>query len=109
MKKPFIGASLICLTVMLSSCFSTQIACGENMTAKTPVVKVNSEWNHHFLFGLIPGSNAKMVAKDYVDGAENYVVKTNQTFVNGLVNFLTFGIYTPTTTTYYVSLKDAQK
>jgi hypothetical protein len=32
-------------------------------------------------------------------GAENYEVTTRQTFVNGLVSGLTFGIYTPTTTT----------
>jgi hypothetical protein len=32
------------------------------------------------------------------DGAENYEVTTRQTFVNGLVSGLTFGIYTPTTT-----------
>jgi hypothetical protein len=33
------------------------------------------------------------------DGAENYTVHTRQTFVNGLVSSLTFGIYTPTVTT----------
>ena len=31
--------------------------------------------------------------------AKNYTVKTEQSFVNGLVNVLTFGIYAPTTTT----------
>jgi len=33
------------------------------------------------------------------DGAENYTVNTRQTFVNGLLFGLTFGIYSPTTTT----------
>jgi hypothetical protein len=33
------------------------------------------------------------------DGAENYTVFTRMSFVNGLVAALTFGIYTPTTTT----------
>jgi hypothetical protein len=33
------------------------------------------------------------------EGAENYTVFTRQTFVNGLIAGLTFGIYTPSTTT----------
>jgi hypothetical protein len=33
------------------------------------------------------------------DGAENYTVHTRQSFVNGLISGLTFGIYTPTITT----------
>ena len=32
-------------------------------------------------------------------GAEDYTVKTEQSFVNGLVSALTFGIFSPTTTT----------
>ena len=109
MKKTILCVSLIILSLTLSSCYSTQIAYGNDITPKTPVVKVNTEWNHHFLYGLIPGGNSKMKAKDYVEDAENYVVKTNQTLVNGLINFLTFGIYTPTTTTYYVPLKELKK
>lgn len=92
----------------LTSCFNTKIACG-NISTKTPVVKVNSEWNHHFLYGLIPGKNANMEAKNFVENSENYIIKTNQSFVNGLVGCLTFGIYTPTTTTYYLPLKDINK
>jgi hypothetical protein len=32
-------------------------------------------------------------------GATDYTVKTEHTFVNGLIAALTFGIYTPTMTT----------
>ena len=32
-------------------------------------------------------------------GAENYTVHTRHSFLNGLVAAVTFGIYTPTTTT----------
>ena len=41
--------------------------------------------------------------------ADNYVVKTNQSFLNMLVSGLTCGIYTATQTKYYIPLKDAQK
>jgi hypothetical protein len=49
------------------------------------------------IYGLAPVgiSNSKQMA----DGAENYTVHTIQSFVNGLVSAITFGIYTPTTTT----------
>ena len=101
MKKIFSMACVLLMCGAMSSCYNVKVANGD-ITSKTPVVKVNSEWNHHFLFGLIAGKNAKMESKDYVEGAENYVVKTNQSFVNGLVSLITFGIYTPTTTTYYM-------
>jgi len=35
------------------------------------------------------------------NGAKDYTVKTEMSFVNGLVSFLTSGIYAPTTTTIY--------
>lgn len=103
MKKRNLFLGLL-LAVSLSSCYNCKVACGD-ITPKSPVVKVNSEWNHHFLFGLIPGKNADMQGKQYVNNAPNYVVKTNMTFVNGLVGALTLGIYTPTTTTFYVPMK----
>ena len=108
MKKTLIALTVILMSGTLTSCYNTKIACG-NITTKTPVVKVNSEWNHHFLYGLIPGKNANMEAKEFVEDSENYVIKTNQSFVNGLISCLTFGIYTPSTTTYYLPLKDIKK
>lgn len=95
--------SLIALVLLLTSCYNTRIFVG-NVKPNEPVTEVNSVWTHHFLFGLVPGNNAKMSANEMVAGRENYVVKTNITFVNGLVSGLTMGIYTPTQTTYYVPL-----
>lgn len=92
----------------LSSCYNTRILVGD-VQLKEPVVKVNSEWNHHLIGGLVPLGNASMVAKDYLAGHENYVVKTNMSFLNMLVAGITFGIYTPTQTVYYIPLKDMDK
>ena len=49
------------------------------------------------IYGLAPVgvSNSKQMA----DGAENYTVHTRQSFLNGLVSAITYGLYTPTTTT----------
>ncbi|MNL60765.1 Bor protein [compost metagenome] len=38
-------------------------------------------------------------SKAMAEGAENYTVHTRQSFVNGLLSAITFGIYTPTVTT----------
>lgn len=58
-------------------------------------VKVK-EKNHFVLAGRVPisTSNPHMMA----GGAENYEVTTSHTFIDGLLNTLTGGIYTPTTT-----------
>jgi hypothetical protein len=80
-----------------------------DITPQEPVTEVNKVWNHHLIFGLVPLENATMNVEKYLPGgASNYVVKTNQSFLNGLVNIVTFGIYTPTQTKYYVPLKDAK-
>ena len=54
------------------------------------------EKNHFVIYGLVPiaTSNPHMMA----GGAENYEVTTSHTFIDGILNSLTFGIYNPTTT-----------
>lgn len=105
MKKLLILAgAAICLT----SCFNSRILVG-NIQPSDTVIEVNKQWNSHFLYGWIPGRNAKMNAQQYVGNAENYMVKTNTTFVNGLVSAVTFGIYTPTQTRYYIPLTDVEQ
>ena len=77
----------------LSSCYNTRVLVGD-VQPKEPLVKVNSEMNSHWLCGLISGRGDQ--AKEFVDGSTNYVIKTN----------VTFGIYTPNHTMYYIPLKD---
>lgn len=94
MKKSFTNfVVVISASVMLTSCFAytSVVGTGAQGTAQT------SKWNHYVIDGLIPVgvSDSKAMAA----GAENYTVLTRQTFVNGLLSALTFGIYTPTTTT----------
>ncbi|WP_051205318.1 Bor family protein [Salinimicrobium xinjiangense] len=80
-------------SILLTSCFSYTSVVGNGAQGNQEVTK----WNHYVIYGLAPVgvSDSKAMA----DGAENYTVHTRQTFVNGLVNALTFGLYTPTTTT----------
>ncbi|WP_282039148.1 Bor family protein [Saccharicrinis aurantiacus] len=95
MKKGFLkvmGVALTC-TFLMSSCYTYTSVVGDGAQGSKEV----TEWNHYVIFGLAPVgvSNSKDMAGD----SEDYEVTTTQTFVNGLVSAVTFGIYTPTTTT----------
>ncbi len=82
----------VVLSTSMSSCFSHKFAIGNGSQTGVEV----TEKNHFFLYGLIPGkvSNPQNMAGK----AENFEVTEVQTFVDGLVGVLTFGIYTPSTT-----------
>ncbi len=61
---------------------------------------------NHFILGLVSPDDAGIeeliaeeVQKQEGKGAVNVTLKYQQTFVNGLVNVLTFGIYSPFTLT----------
>lgn len=93
-------------TLLLSSCYTSKVSVGD-MSVDAPSIKVNSVKNHALIYGLIPLSKG-YDAKTYVGNKTNYVVKYQHTFVDGLLETITFGIYTPTTTSFYVPLSDAK-
>ena len=80
-------------SMLLTSCYSYTSVVGEGAQGTNET----TEWNHYVIFGLAPVdvSDSKVMA----DGAEDYTIHTRQSFVNGLITGLTFGIYTPTMTT----------
>ncbi|MGO4919493.1 Bor family protein [Maribacter aquivivus] len=80
-------------SILLTSCYSYTSVVGSGAQGNSET----TEWNHYVIYGLAPVgvSDSKAMA----GGAENYTVTTRQSFVNGLVSAITFGIYTPTTTT----------
>ena len=92
-KLSFFVALLFASTMLLSSCYSYTSVVGSGAQGNQEVTK----WNHYVIYGLAPVgvSDSKAMA----DGATNYEVHTRQSFVNGLISIITFGIYTPTTTT----------
>ena len=86
-------AIAITTATMLTSCYSYTTVVGEGAQGN----KETKAWNHYVIFGLAPVgvSNPAEIA----NGAKDYTVTTKQTFVNGLIAAITFGIYTPTMTT----------
>lgn len=97
--KNLILAGLVVST--MSSCYSVTTCVG-NVKVDDPAVKVNTVKNHHFIYGLVNGGNTKLEDTKYVGTRKNYKVKKSTTFVDGLLEAITFGLYTRTTTTYYL-------
>lgn len=94
MRRTFVNLILVvAISFLMVSCYTLTYSVGEG--AKTGVVV--KEKNHYLIYGLAPiktSDPTKMAG-----GATNYTVTIQHTFVDGLLNALTFGIYTPTTTT----------
>ncbi|WBX73547.1 Bor family protein [Tenacibaculum pacificus] len=86
-------AVVFAASTLLTSCYSYTSVVGKGAQGNSQT----TEWNHYVLGGLAPVgvSNSKQMA----DGAKDYTVHTRLSFVNGLVSGLTFGLYSPTTTT----------
>ncbi|GGB70955.1 hypothetical protein GCM10007424_08680 [Flavobacterium suaedae] len=80
-------------SLLLTSCYTYTTVVGKGAQGNQTVKK----WNHYVVYGLAPVGVSD--AKEMAGGATDYTVTTEQSFVNGLVSALTFGLYSPTTTT----------
>lgn len=83
-------ASVLCFS--MASCYSLSYAVGSGSQTGVEV----TEKNHYVIAGLAPikTSDPTKMAGD----AKNYQVTITHTFIDGLLNVLTGGLYTPTTT-----------
>ena len=93
MKKAILGLVVFFgFSILMSSCYTYTHTVGNGAQTGVEVKKPN----HYFIYGLAPGKLSN--PKEMAGGAEDYDVTITHTFVDGLLNGLTFGIYTPTTT-----------
>ncbi len=85
--------TILSFSILLSSCYTLTYTVGTGAQTGVQV----KEKNHYLLYGLAPleTSNPVQMAGD----TDNYEVTIQHSFVDGLINAITFGIYTPTTTT----------
>lgn len=86
------AVALILSTTLLSSCYVNTFNVGKGAQGNAKSTKTN----HYFIYGLAQGSTAN--PQEMAGGASDYTVTIQHSFVNGLLNVLTLGIYTPTTT-----------
>jgi hypothetical protein len=82
--------AFLTLSVALAGCFHVTVTAGPQPTAATTVVDV--PFSHSFVYGLVPPPEINV--KDKCPGGVSKV-ETKQSFVNGLVSFLTWSLYTP--------------
>lgn len=94
MKRTFkMIAAGVLMTTMMTSCYTYTTVVGSGAQGTTQVRKMN----HYVVYGLAPVSVSNPT--EMAGGATDYTVKVEHTFIDGLIAGLTFGIYTPTTTT----------
>ncbi|MFP4369313.1 MAG: Bor family protein [Candidatus Kapaibacterium sp.] len=84
---------VVLCTGVLTSCYTYTTVVGKGAQGNVEVTK----WNHYVIYGLAPVGVSD--SEEMAGGAEDYTVVTRHSFVNGLIAGITFGIYTPTTTT----------
>lgn len=93
MKKIALNLFLVfAISFLFSSCYTLTYSVGEG--AKTGVDVM--ERNHYLIYGLAPVKTSD--PSKMAGGAKDYTVTIQHTFIDGLLNAITFGIYSPTTT-----------
>ncbi|TDB62360.1 Bor family protein [Arundinibacter roseus] len=93
MKKILLSLALVAgMSMSLSSCYTYTVVVGKGSQTGVEVKKMN----HYLIYGLAPVGVAD--PKVLAGGATDYDVTITHTFIDGLINAITFGIYTPTTT-----------
>ena len=98
--KKFISFFVVifCVSILFSSCYCDKTYIGHWDYNDVPV-HVASTHNSHCLMGAIVTHND---ASKYVGDSEDYIIANKRTFGDLLVTSLTLGIFSPTTTKYYV-------
>jgi len=94
MKKSNLFIFLLVLSgLVLSSCYTYSIDYGKGPQKDVQTEKIN---NHYFVYGLV---KSKVEAPPEPEsGTADYRVTIEKTFLDGLITYITMGIYTPTTT-----------
>lgn len=98
--KKFISFSVVilCICMLFSSCYCDKTYIGQWDNNDIPV-HVASTHNSHCLMGAIVSHHD---ASKYVSDSEDYIIANKRTFGDLLITSLTLGIFSPTTTKYYV-------
>ena len=81
------------MSFLLTSCYVHTYTVGEGAMGSTEI----TEKQHNFVYGLASGKTPD--TKSMAKGSENYTIINQITFIDGLINSLTFGLYNPSTVT----------
>ncbi len=93
MKNKFVSLALLSfLCLSMASCYTLTYTVGTGAQTGETIKKKN----HYLIYGIASLKTSDPIKMAGV--AKNYEVTIKHTFVDGLLNALTYGIYTPTTT-----------
>ncbi len=93
MKNKFVSFALFSfLCLSMASCYTLTYTVGTGTQTGETIKKKN----HYLIYGIAPLKTSDPIKM--AGDAKNYEVTIKHTFVDGLLNLLTYGIYTPTTT-----------
>ena len=94
MKRKLLALSLlVSMSLGMTSCYTYTMTVGDGPQSGATV----KGKNHYFIGGLATGNVTD--PHELAGDIDNYEVKIQHSFVDGLVGALTLGIYTPITTT----------
>lgn len=102
MKRILVICSVVLATLAMSSCYTSEVYVG-NAKPGQPMTKIGKTTNPHLINGLVPLGEGK-IASEFVGDRTDYMVKFTHTFVDGLLESVTFGLYTPCTTVFYAPI-----
>jgi hypothetical protein len=93
MKNKFVSFALLSfLCLSMASCYTLTYTVGTGTQTGETIKKKN----HYLIYGIAPLKTSDPIKM--AGDAKNYQVTIKHTFVDGLLNLLTYGLYTPTTT-----------
>jgi hypothetical protein len=96
MKRAATVLTVLGLTIGSSACLQHTYTLGHGAADAEIVYK---HWHHHWLFGLIRPELQQQLDVARLCPSGNVTIHQEMSFANGLVDVLTFFIYTPTTVT----------
>jgi hypothetical protein len=87
----------IMFSVALCGCYTTTIRSGKSASPAQPTVEYDEKWHSGVVYGLAELSGPHDLAKACPNGWAE--IHTETSFLNGLVDLLTWSLYTPQTVT----------
>ncbi|WP_035332087.1 Bor/Iss family lipoprotein [Dysgonomonas capnocytophagoides] len=90
---------VLIFTLSLTSCYTTKTLHG-NADEYSSDYEIGKYKDNILFWGLYNASNAENIAR-YTKNNKNYMIKSQNTFTDGLLSIITLGIYCPRTTTVY--------
>lgn len=86
-------ALVLASSFMMTSCYVHEYTIGQGAQGKVKTTKKN----HFVIRGLVPIKTAE--PKEMANGKKDYNVETKFSLIDMILGSITYGIYTPTTTT----------